>query len=150
MATLIRTLWRRGGSHVLNWHRDDSTNAPRSIATSTPTNLHDGTTTAISSSSFGHTLDMRYKDRLTQTSGVPCKMYVYAGMAAAGASGTVYLKNSAGTTITSVAGFTSTAGWQSVQFNLPATLDKYDLMGANGGVGTTLKVHAVSIFEHEA
>ena len=151
MMTLIRSLWKRGGSHVLNWYCQRSGDTPRTFLSATSINIVDGTSTTPNSSTPGYTLDMRYKDRLTQTSGVPCRIYVYADNSINDGVGHIKLKNSSGTTIATVTFASGATGWQSVDFSLPATLDKYDILGDTQGTGPVdFKVHAVSIFEYEA
>jgi hypothetical protein len=50
-----------------------------------------------------------------------------------------------------VSGFTSTtAGWRSASFNLPATEDKYDLHIEETVGGDTFECRAISIYEYEA
>lgn len=149
LATLAKNLWKRGGAQVLNWTADDQT-APKTTASATLTNLIDSSLTgAPTSATPGYTLCMAGKARVSQTTGVPCIMKVFAKISA-GTGGTVYLKDSSNNTIASCTNFTTTAGWvSSGAFNLPATTAKYDLQYAVGG-GATLSVYAVSIYEYEA
>jgi hypothetical protein len=145
LLPLIRNQWKRGGCMQLNWHVENGS-SPIANATTTAKNIVDDTTTAVSADSPGYTLDMRYRDRLSQTSGVPCVMKVYA--AAAGANGSVILKNSAGSPV-ATATVTGALGWYSIAFDMPATIDKYDLhyVAVFGG---TITLHAVSIYEYES
>jgi hypothetical protein len=162
--TALKKVWTRGGSHVLNWStvagislaNDDSnglvgTDKYVTSTSATLTNLIDRTSTTVSASTPGYTLDMTYKDRVSQTSGVPCVMKVWGyNPAAPGLNdGTVVLKNSAGTTIATVTGFAQTASWISTTFNMPATVDKYDLQFATNHAGNRFYVGAVSIWEQE-
>lgn len=149
LATVSYNLWRRGGATVLGWTVDDQT-APITTTSGTATNIVDTTSTgAPTSATPGFTLDMRGKARVSQTSGVPCVLKAY-GKVAAGTQGNVYLKDSSNNTVASItAAFTTTAGWHSSGvFNLPATVDKYDLLFSSGG-GTTTSLYAVTIFEYE-
>jgi len=152
-------LWRRGGAHVLNWtvDGDDAGGAygtpPLTTTSGTAKNIIDDTSTTISAATPGYTLDMRYKNRVSQTSGVPCIMQVYGSKSGTQDDGEVYLKDSAGNTIASVTNvFTSTAQWHSSGvFNLPATVDKYDIQYARAGIVTgTFTLYAVSIYEYES
>ena len=72
----------------------------------------------------------------------------YGKMGAAVVGGRVYLKNLAGTTIASIIDgwSTTTPTWVSTTFNLPATVDKYDLQFASTG-GNTFSLFAVSVYE---
>jgi hypothetical protein len=146
VATLQKNLWKRGGAKVLNWTRDDG-GAPLTRISATMINIIDNSSTAVSASTPGFTLDMTNKDRLSQTSGVPVVMYAFGKMGGAG-TGSVAIKNSAGSTVATVTGFNGTASWKSIAFNLPATADKYDLHFASAGL-STLSLYAVSIYEHE-
>jgi hypothetical protein len=142
---IMNKLWRRGGSKVLNWNAFVST-SPRANASSTPHNLIDNTTTTITADTPGYVLDMTGKARLSQTTGVPCVMKALGNILIAG-SHALDLKDSAGATVASI-GFNATLQWQSVSFNLPATVDKYDLHFYADGVAP-LNIYAVSIYEHE-
>jgi hypothetical protein len=135
--------WRRGGCMQVNWSVADGA-APITNATTTPTNVVDNTSTAISAATPGYTLDMSYRDRLSETTGVPCAMKVYASRTAS--NGTVTLKDSAGATIATVT-VTGAIGWYSTTFNMPATADKYDIHYTAGAAGT-ITLHAVSIYEY--
>ena len=150
-ATMIRSLWRRGGATVFNWSVDDPTGSGPVTATVsgvTSRNVIDTTITTVSASSPGWTLDMRNRARLSQTSGVPCRMVAYGKMSA-GTDGDVYLKNSAGTNIATITnGFTTTPKWVTTTFNMPATLDKYDLHIGEPAAGT-FSLYAVSIYHYE-
>ncbi len=150
LAEYTVNLWKRGGSKVFTWCADDQT-APRTIAVATPTNVIDGTTTAISATSHGFTIDMRGKDRVSQSSGIPVTLYAFIknGGGGAGALGRVYLKSSAGTTVLQITnGLSTTSTWLTATGFLPATLDKYDLMFDNNS-GGTVSLYAAGVYEHE-
>jgi len=164
VATVLKSLWKRGGSKVLNWMVDPGSHSTGSDATETNsvsitttsttlTNILDRTSTTISASTPGWTLDMRMKDRRSQSSGVPCVMKAF-GRGSAGIPSSdlnVVLKNSAGTTIATCNGFGVTNGWvSSGQFNLPATLDKYDIQFSSSIAAMRGYLYAVSIYEYEA
>lgn len=153
IATIARNMWRRGCWPILNWTNDDPTGSVLGppAAPATATNLIDNSSTTISASTPGFVIDMTNKDRLSQSSGVPCIMWVCAFNSSPGppATGDVYLKSAAGSTIASVSGgWTGTPKWQWTTFNMPAIADKYDLQFADSNTG--LKVVAVSIYQYES
>ena len=147
VATVQKAIWKQQGSHLICWTVNVQS-SPFTIASATPTNLVDGTSTTYSSSIPGFTLDMQYRDRLSQTSGVPVTLKVCASQSS-GATGRVYLKDSTGATVLSITdGWTASAAWQSTTGYLPATEDKYYLVADNNS-GGTLSVYAVSLYEYE-
>jgi hypothetical protein len=150
VALIQKNLWRRGGAQVLSWSVEIQS-TPRSIASATPTNLIDNSTTTVSASSPGFTIDMSNKDRLSQTTGVPVTIKVFCSTTSVGGSGRIYLKDSAGTAIATINGSipVTTPSWISTTATLPASVDKYDIQYDNNSSGT-LRVHAVSIYEYEA
>lgn len=147
IAKAIKSTWRRGASSVLHWTLDDD--PWLQIASATPTNVVDTTSTTISAATPGYTLNMTGKARLSQTSGVPCRMSVFGGMTTAITGGSVYLKNSAGTTIASIVNgwSTTTRTWVSTTFNMPVGTDKYDLQFATSA--GTFELRAISIWEED-
>jgi hypothetical protein len=150
LASLVNDVWKKSGASVLNWTVDDQSSA-RSTSGALVTNVIDGTSTTVSASTPGYTINMTGKDRLSQTSGVPVVMKVFGNITVGSGSGSVYLKNSSGVTVGTVSGFTSTtAGWRSASFNLPATEDKYDLHIEETVGGDTFECRAISIYEYEA
>jgi hypothetical protein len=151
-ATVQRALWRRGAAHVFNWTVDDqdaTVNAPITRTSATPINVIDMSSTTVSASTPGFTLDMQRKARLSQSGGVPCVIKAFGKMSA-GAGGEVYLVNSLGVIVASVGGFGTTASWQSAAVDLPATEDKYDLFFANTSGVNTFTLYAVSCYQHES
>lgn len=136
----------QSGSKVFTWTVDDGT-APVTRAVNTPANIIDTTVTTVSANSPGFTVDLTGKARVSQTSGVPVTMQVFAKTSSAGGEGRVYLKNSAGTAVMTMTNvFATTSGWLSVTGFLPASSGKYDLQFDNNGAGT-LSVYAVSVYE---
>jgi hypothetical protein len=136
-------LWREGGAHVLNWTTETGS---VSRTSSSSVNLIDTSVTTIDGSSPGYTLDMTKKGRGSRS--VPCVMKVY-GNANPSGGGAVTLKDSSGATVASVTPWVpSTPAWQSVTFNLPAAVDKYDLH-LNGNGTAALNIYAVSIYEDD-
>lgn len=156
--TLMRDVWKRGGSKVLNWAvtpgnapaGSDSNGTYRSITTTsaTGTNILNLSSTTVSTSTPGWTVDMRFKDRISQSSGVPCVMKAY-GRNATGADLNVVLKDSSGATVAAVNGFTGSDSWKSATLNLPATLAKYDIQYFTTVPGARGYLYAVSIWEQE-
>jgi hypothetical protein len=144
-VNISNALWQIGGAHVLNW----SVNAgasPITTTSATLTNIVDGTSTgAPTAATPGYTLNMTDKDRLNSGGNVACVMKAFAKVSGA-VTGTVYLKDSSNNTVTSVAVTSTTAGWVSATFNLPATVAKYDLQFATSA--GTLSLYAVSIYEY--
>jgi hypothetical protein len=160
VSTIAKALWKRGGAQVFNWYYDgngslnqDSSGGGVACTTTltTDVNVIDRVSTAPSASSAGVTVDMRMKDRVSQSSGVPCVMKVWGHVSSAGQDMVVTLKNAAGATIATVNGFSTTDGWKSVAFNMPAVVDKYDVFFhiTPGGGGTRAFCGAVSIYEYE-
>ncbi len=148
LATLTRALWRRGAATVFNWTTNLGTTGGTTNATASAKNIVDTSFTTVAASAPGWTINMTGKARLTQTSGVTVRMSVCASVAA-GAAGTVQIKNSTGAVVASVVnGWTASPTWQTVAFSLPATTDKYDVHLTGDGVNL-FAVHAVSVYEYE-
>lgn len=144
---LVDNVWRRNGSHVFNWCTNVDANA-RVRSSATDANLIDTSITAVSSSSPGIKLDMRYKNRRSKTT-VPCKFWAY-GSTAGGGTGHVYLKDSGGTVLATVNINSGTDQWHAATatLDLPATEAKYDLhLDGDGSNNTT--IYAVSCYEYE-
>jgi hypothetical protein len=152
VAAIQKATWKSCGATLLNWTADYGT-VPITIASATATNIIDGTSTTISTSTPGFTLDLTGSDRVSQSTGIPCVMKVFATKTAdAALDGTVYLKNSAGSTVASVANqwAVGTTKWAaSSVFYMPASSDKYDIQFNRAATGT-FQVYAVSIYPYEA
>lgn len=145
-VTVNNDLWQKGGSHVLNWSVNNGT-SPITTTSATSTNIIDTTSTTVSSSTPGYTLDMTGKDRLSQTSGVPCVMKAFGKVSGGGLTGTVRIKDSGGSTLATCSITGTTNAWvSSGSFNLPATIGKYDLQFSTSG--GTFSLYAVSIYEY--
>ena len=71
------------------------------------------------------------------------------GRAAAFTDLTILVKNSAGSTIATLDGFTATNSWKSVSFNLPATLAKYDVHFYSTNPGARVYLYALCIWEQD-
>lgn len=156
---LAAAIWQGGAPKVFNWSTDPGlyptgsgpafnyTYKERSSAVGL--NILDLTSTAVSVNTPGWQPDMRTKNTLRQSaSGVPCVMKAFGAMSA-GVGGNVSLKDSSGAVVAQVNNvFTTTPGWQSVTFNLPATYAKYDVhFGEMAGGANTFKLWAVSAYE---
>lgn len=147
VATMQKNACKHGGAKVFNWTTDDGA-SPLTTTSATSTNIIDRTSTAVSASTPGYTLVMTGKDRLSQSSGVPVVMKAFGKMSA-GTNGTVVLVDSTNTVVASIsAAFTTTASWQSVSFNLPATSDKYDVRFST--TAGTFSLYAIGCYEYEA
>lgn len=147
LATVGRNLWRRGAAHVLNFTSDVDANAPGTAGV-TPLNILDTTVSTIDPTTPGFTIDMTGKARLSQSTGVPVVMRVFANSAVG--TGSVFFKNSAGATLMSIADtWTPGQSWQTVTGMLPAGVDKYDIQLA-GDASFVFTVYAVSIYEYES
>lgn len=160
---LLRNVWKRGGSKVLNWvvkpgihdvgQDSTETNSVSVTTTSTTlTNILDLTSTTVSSSTPGWYADMQNKDRVSQTSGVPCVMKVF-GRGTTGGTSTnlqVVLKNAAGTTLATCTSSGGTNAWfSSGTFNLPAAAGKLDIQFKTTTSPARAYLYAVSIWEQE-
>ncbi len=145
VSTLARDHWKKGAAQSWNWCVNvDAT--PRTTTSATDKNLIDTSVTTVTTSSPGATLDFVNKAKFSSSTAVAVKMAVY-GSVLSGTNGTVKLKNSSGTVVASVTGFSTTPGWLTTTFTLPNTKGKYDIMFSTAA--STLSVGAVSIFEIE-
>jgi hypothetical protein len=144
----LADLWNRGGAKVCNW-TVDSQSSPRTNATMTQTNIIDGSSTTYGTSVPGVTLCMTGKAWLSQSSGVPCKVFAYLDSTSAN-NGQIVVRNEAATVSTTVdyLGLANTPQWFSSTINLPATSGKYYITSAQTAAASTIKVHAVSIIEY--
>jgi len=156
LVTPMPSLWKRGGAKVLGWTTNIQS-SPTTNATTTWKNIIDGTSTTVSSSTPGWTVDMRYKTRLSQ-SVVPCVIKVCGSWLDAGSAtgGDVKIMDSGGTALATItSGWSSTTPtWVSTTLNLPASaVDKYDIHSrigvGGGGAAGTLSIYAVAVFEYE-
>jgi hypothetical protein len=128
------------------WNHTSDTDATARTFTTTYTNLVDGSSTSVSSSTPGATIDLRHRTTIRMAAdGVPVKMRVYASSTGAD-TGTVRLKDSSGTTMLEASITGTTAAWYDAIGYLPASLAKYDLHGG-GAASATVTVYAVSVYE---
>ncbi len=144
LATIINGLWTRGGATVFNWTADVQA-SPRTNGTASAVNIIDGSSTTYGSAIPGYELDMTGKARLSQTTGVPVRMQVYAKRDSATA--TIDLRDSAGVSIMSVTPSVA-ADWQTVTGVLPTGASKYYLTSTSDGIDLVY-VYAVSVYEYE-
>lgn len=154
VAQIQKQLWKYSGQSLLNWTVLDG-DVPETISSATSTNVIDGSSTTVSASTPGYTLDMRYRARRGQTSGIPVVMKAFCSSNVwvddpSNGIGQIRLLDSGGTAVLSIVdGFSAAGGWVSATGYLPATEAKYDLHFDNGG-GGTVELWAVSIWEYEA
>jgi hypothetical protein len=149
LVTPIPSMWKRGAAKILNWSSEWPT--PPESTSATPTNILDGASTTYGSSIPGYTLDMTGKARLSQSTGVPFRMSVFAKSSTDG-KGRVYLKDSGGATVCSITDSwnTGSGAWQTTTGVLPANSAKYYLMFDDNSSTGTFSLYAVSLYEYEA
>lgn len=141
IQSALYKLGRRGCAVVMDWY------GARANGTATDTNIFDGSSTAVSASTPGVTLDMRYKARLKDAAaGVPCEFRVF-GSVDAGTAGDVKIKDSGGTALATVSSFTTTPSWKTASLVLPATKAKYDITLSTAAA--TLHISDVAIYEYQ-
>lgn len=153
-SELVQTLWPDCGPRIFTWsvRPPASPLGPYQTTTSAiAQNILDwsggGGSTAVSINTPGFAPDMTYKNRKSQTSGVPCVMKAF-GSVSAGTGGNVTIKDSTGATVAQINNvFTTTPSWQSVTFNLPAISAKYDVHFSEPSGAKTFSLFAVSIYE---
>lgn len=146
-VSMARTLWKKGGQHLINWSSDTDATAPgTSGAQAGYENIISGAS-GVSGATPGWTLDMRKRTTLSRAAlGVPVVMKVTANSTAAN-TGTVRLVDSNGDTVLEV------DCDQAGEFNyaavghLPATVDKYDLQW--GGTSDAMYVYSVNVYEYD-
>jgi hypothetical protein len=110
--------------------------------------IDDTALTEIGATTFGYSLDMRYRTSLGRASvGVPVRVWVYAASTVAADTGSVRLMNAAGTSLVTVNITGTTAQWYVMDGYIPATDHMlYPFYGGNT-LGT-LTVYAVSCYEY--
>ncbi len=153
VATAQKDLWKGTGGLALNFAANTDAN-PSMNLTNTSKNICDQVSTTFSNATQGFKVDLRYRDRLAQTSGIPVTMKVFCESdteVLGDGIGEITLKDSTGAAVITISNglpFGAPA-WISTTGFLPATQGKYDLHFRNNG-GGTVSVWAVSIYEHEA
>jgi hypothetical protein len=149
----MRAVWKTCGAKVFNWSID----ATALMTTSnTATNVVDGVSTAVSAATPGLTIDMRYRNRASQTSGVPCVMKVFGSWTKNASpnavGGTVIIKDSAGATIGAITNgwSSSTATWvSSGSFNWPASQGKVDVTYNSDTGGGEFRLYAITCWQQD-
>lgn len=145
---LARSMWTRGGAHLMNWSADVQA-SPATNNLLTYKNVIDGISTGSDSTTPGFTIDLTYCNRLSQaTSGVPVVLKAYGTWGGTGTGGTLRFRNSSGVSH-DLTGFTTSGNWVTATFSLPGTIDKYDLMTASTTGGTNFSLGAVSLYQLE-
>ena len=153
VTTIQNLIWKRVGSRCFTWSMDDQS-TPRTRTSGTPINAIDNSSTAVGASAPGYKLQMQYKNRLSQSTGVPVAMWAFGSATVgggAGNAGRVYLVNSGGSNVLTinqpwVTG--AAAQWYSIAGVLPATQDTYYLhFDVGTTVGPTFSLFAVSLYE---
>jgi hypothetical protein len=136
-------LWKKNATSLLHWTRDTAS-ITRSSATHV--NILDGTSTAVSASTPGYTIDTS----LHQTAGRATVPVVFAvhGSTSGGLAGKVRLRSASGDVV-AIATISNVSQWHTVTALIPAASVKADLQFACDGVNT-LTVNAVSLYEYEA
>jgi hypothetical protein len=139
-----RTMWKQQAAHLFNFSVPYDANV-RTRSSATPANIHDNSSTVVSTATPGYTLDLRNRSTVRRVT-VPCVFKAYGSIPSG--SGTVVLKDSTGTIVATATINSATPGWFSTTCNLPATLAKYDLMYAGSGL-QTVSVYAASLYQSE-
>ena len=139
IATYLPQVWTYGGAQSWNWTVE--TTAITRVSSTTPLNVIDTTSTAVSAATPGATLDLRNRSTIRRTT-VPMAFKAYGSNPSA--NGVVVLKDSTGTILATIA-VTATDGWDEKTVDLPATLAKYDIQFASGAASTTT-LYAVSLY----
>lgn len=138
IAQLAGNMWTRGAAHAWNWSADQDSSA--TVVTGATLNVIDGTSTTVTTSTPGATLDMRYKNSVGLSS-VTCTFAVYANMGLG--TGSVILKDSSGVAI-ATATIGTTLQWYTATALLPAVSAKYDV---HATCVNTMTVYAFSLYE---
>ncbi len=158
---MMDDLWKSNGAHCFNFTCDSDTSGDLRTS-STPdvfTNLVDNTSTTVTAATPGFTLDLRYKNRRSQTT-VPCIFRAFAKVNSETGLGKVILYDSAGDTVARINVLASpllystvapdSPFWWSVVVNMPATRAKYDVRyGHEADGGASVTVYAVSLYEYD-
>lgn len=141
-------LWKRGAAQLINWTVDNQA-TPLTTTSINRRNIIDNTSTAVTASTPGYTIDLRYCRTLMQST-VPCVLQAY-GAFSSGTGGSVLLYGPSDNFLGAVSNWTSaTPAWKQTTINLPANLDELELyFTTNGGVGT-FSLHAVSLYQYAA
>lgn len=140
ISEVASAIWKRGRAPFFTWSDARSGRTTNSI---TYLNLLDNSSTAVSSTSPGPTIDARYFGRASSNSTVPCRLDVYAVIGTG--TGTVALMDQTGSALATVSATTSASKF-STTFNLPTTLQKVDVMYKTDSHNMT--VYMVSLYPY--
>lgn len=140
--------WKYGGASLINWSADIQS-SPRTNATTTATNIIDGTSTTYGASAPAFTLNMTGKPRLSQSTGVPCKIFAYIDSTSAD-NGVLRLRNAANSVSINVnyTGVANSPHWESATVNVLTGTDRYFLESNQTIAAATVKVYAVSLIQY--
>lgn len=149
LLTTGTLLWKQNAANVLNWTSLSADDVVSHTGT-TYTNILDGSSTTVTSSTPGYHITEIYHNSASATT-VPVEIAVYAQRTAgAGTTSNNKVRLTDGTNHLEVTGITSTPGWFIATGTLPASANmKLDLQVASDAVDT-LAIHAVSVYEWEA
>lgn len=145
LAAMARGLWKHQAGKLFLWASDTDAASPTN-ATTTDTNAIDTSITTISTTTPGFIVDGTYRATRMRTT-IPCVFWAYGKCSSSG-NGRVYLKNSAGTVLATISGFTTSDGWATTTVSLPATLAKYDVHFEALAGTTTLR--AFGLYQYKA
>ncbi len=146
IVTATRAMWKQQAGNLINFSVvSDST--PRTTTSITALNLNDGVSTAVSTATPGYTLDLRNRSTVRRGT-VPCTFWCYADKTSIN-SGSVTLKNSAGTVLATLTISTNGPAWYSTTVSLPATEAKYDIHFTAPG-GNSISVYQAGLHQYEA
>ncbi len=149
MYELATELHKKNAAPLWPFTVDDQS-SPLVTASSTWTNIIDSST-SVSASSAGATLDLRYC-KTRSTSSVPCVLAIYGSMESSGVgiSGDVRIVDSSGTVVDTVSVTSTTAGWVTAAIDMPARLDKFDLQYRSADNLNSFNLGAASLFQYAA
>lgn len=152
---MMDEMWRYGGAHCFNWAANTDADYRFSATPNVYTNIIDNSSTTVSAATPGYVLDLRYKNRRSQST-VPCVLRVLGETGSSTGTGEVRLKDSAGSTIATVTlyssvylndGVTASGFWWSTAVDMPATRAKYDIHYGHPTGGA--EIYAVSMYEFD-
>jgi hypothetical protein len=149
-------MWRRNGSHLLNWTDVDDT-GPGTFASTTWTNVVDGSTSVSASTPGFYLGDTGYRldqwCRLSDQTALTCVFAVYGSMSASN-TGEVRLQDASGTVVSSASlpVITTTPQWYAAAVTIQNcdTLGKVDLQARTSNAANTLTLNAVSLYTYLA
>jgi len=139
-------MWKTNAAHLYSWSRNNAGTAP-TFTSATYTNFWDGTTTGGASVTTPHiTLETTYHNTVGSTN-VPIVMRVRGERTAGSGACSVQLVDDGNNQLAEVTGIT-TDGWYQTTANLTAGTI-IAAIEAKTTFGSTLRIDAISIYEHE-